>query len=672
MAANQNLAQAMTRYSPQVQQQARRSQYLTDALAAMQSSGENIRSPWELAAKLAGVALLNRGANKAQRGLADIVKAEKDARLAKMLAGIPEVPPPAAAMPAPQAPALPPPEPPPAPMPMAQGPQSAAQAPPAPAAFQASPEDRDALVRMLATEAIGEGPDGMAAAGHVALNRARVGHGGANSLRDVVYAPHQFEGMSRAGQVSPDAYQKAAQVADAILSGQMPDPTGGAVNFINPELQAQMGRPIPAWAQGQGQRIGRHVFFGGQPDAQASAQAEQPIEGNDFTAQLMAAGAGADPLAPSDPGRSPPDAGAAVAGSPQAPATANPTTYQPTAQEVLLVRRLLSSGDPEEQARGEGLYWKLMERMTQAVEWETTTVNGVPAQVNKTTGELRLLQMPEGAKTQTVAPPPGVTPGTVMQQKPTGEMSVLQAPPSGFQGAPQQQSFIRGGPNDPAAGANLVANEGKLRDDYAKEIQPYVIAREGLNKVIEAAKTGNPAGDIALVFGYMKTLDPGSTVREGEQAQVANSGTIPQTVTNIYNKLLTGAGSLSPAQRAQFADSAYRQFQVYEKTFQAANDRYSGLAQGYNFDPNRIVRQFDPIEPYKAPTPAAGAVQYPAAVTQAHQNMRARGLYDPKAPLGSERRPLLAADDASLRAVDTPQNKGKWVIGPDGRKGQIQ
>ena len=57
----------------------------------------------------------------------------------------------------------------------------------------------------------------------------------------------------------------ALRIADAILSGNAPDPTGGAVNFLNPKLQKQLGRSIPSWAQGQGQRIGNHVFFGGQP-----------------------------------------------------------------------------------------------------------------------------------------------------------------------------------------------------------------------------------------------------------------------------------------------------------------------------------------------------------------------------------------------------------------------
>jgi hypothetical protein len=155
------------------------------------------------------------------------------------------------------------------------------------AASNYTAQDRDALARMIATEAGGEGPQGMLAAGAVAINRLKSGYGGAKTLSDVVTAPNQFEGMSRAGQVSPQSYQAALQVADQLLSGQAQDPTSGAIHFINPQLQAQLGRQQPAWAPaGQGQRIGNHVFYGGQAPAQNQLQG----------------GAGSDVVMTSNPG----------------------------------------------------------------------------------------------------------------------------------------------------------------------------------------------------------------------------------------------------------------------------------------------------------------------------------------------------------------------------------
>jgi hypothetical protein len=179
-----------------------------------------------------------------------------------------------------------------------------------------TPEDRDALARMIATEAGGEGQQGMLAAGAVAMNRLKSGYGGAKTLSDVINAPNQFEGMSRAGQVSPQAYQAALQVADRLLSGQASDPTGGAVNFINPQLQAQLGRQQPAWAPaGQGQRIGNHVFYGGQ------GQGENQVQG----------GSGSDAVMTSNPGA--PEGLQLVRKAQAKPENAKTATRPATAQE---------------------------------------------------------------------------------------------------------------------------------------------------------------------------------------------------------------------------------------------------------------------------------------------------------------------------------------------------
>ncbi len=57
-------------------------------------------------------------------------------------------------------------------------------------------------------------------------------------------------------------YQSAATIADAVLSGQTPDPTAGATHFLNPTIvRARRGGPLPSWASGEGRPIGRHTFY---------------------------------------------------------------------------------------------------------------------------------------------------------------------------------------------------------------------------------------------------------------------------------------------------------------------------------------------------------------------------------------------------------------------------
>jgi hypothetical protein len=142
------------------------------------------------------------------------------------------------------------------------------------------PEDRDYLIRTIAFEA-GEEPDeGKAAVAHVVLNRTKSGRWG-DTIKDVVTRPWQFEPwMTRRkeiGRLSPNdpRYQDAARIADAVLSGQMPDPTAGATHFLNPTIVRQRrGGSLPSWAQGEGQPIGQHTFYapnGGVPTLELTA-----------------------------------------------------------------------------------------------------------------------------------------------------------------------------------------------------------------------------------------------------------------------------------------------------------------------------------------------------------------------------------------------------------------
>ena len=81
-------------------------------------------------------------------------------------------------------------------------------------------------------------------------------------------SPWQFEPwMTRREEMeklSPDApsYKNAAQIADAVLAGQVPDPTAGAMYFLNPTVvRERRGGSLPSWAQGEGQPIGNHTFY---------------------------------------------------------------------------------------------------------------------------------------------------------------------------------------------------------------------------------------------------------------------------------------------------------------------------------------------------------------------------------------------------------------------------
>jgi len=137
-------------------------------------------------------------------------------------------------------------------------------------------EERDYLIRTMAFEAPGEPDVGKAAVAHVILNRKK-SHRWGDTVKDVVMKPWQFEPwMTRRMEMenlSPDdaRYRKAGRIADAVLAGDMPDPTAGATHFLNPTVVKQRsGGSLPSWARGEGVSIGRHTFYS--PDEAHAAQ----------------------------------------------------------------------------------------------------------------------------------------------------------------------------------------------------------------------------------------------------------------------------------------------------------------------------------------------------------------------------------------------------------------
>jgi spore germination cell wall hydrolase CwlJ-like protein len=136
-----------------------------------------------------------------------------------------------------------------------------------PVAWRQAVDDRDYLIRTIAFEASGEPQMAQIAVAYVVLNRKKSGRWGDN-IKAVVTHPGQFEPWTtrqrEIEELSPDdpRYRRAAIIADAVLSGQTPDPTAGATHFLNPTIvRERRGGALPSWAAGEGLTIGSHTFY---------------------------------------------------------------------------------------------------------------------------------------------------------------------------------------------------------------------------------------------------------------------------------------------------------------------------------------------------------------------------------------------------------------------------
>ncbi|MCJ2102387.1 hypothetical protein [Methylobacterium sp. E-046] len=137
--------------------------------------------------------------------------------------------------------------------------------------------------------------------------------------------------------------------------------------------------------------------------------------------------------------------------------------------------------------------------------------------------------------------------------------------------------------------------EDKLRTEFSKQLGTFGQVHEGYGRVIAATRQRetnpgqvSPASDMSLVFGYMKMLDPGSVVREGEYATAKNAAGVPEQVLNAYNKARNGE-FLSDRQRQDFLGQAQELYGTARHTADGVAERYRGLAQQYGVSPDRSV-----------------------------------------------------------------------------------
>jgi hypothetical protein len=131
-----------------------------------------------------------------------------------------------------------------------------------------------------------------------------------------------------------------------------------------------------------------------------------------------------------------------------------------------------------------------------------------------------------------------------------------------------------------------------LRGEFNKASQEFLGVANSYQRIRDSASDPSAAGDLALIFNYMKVLDPGSTVREGEFATAQNATGVPGRVVSLYNSIINGQ-RLNTEQRADFVNRADRLYKGQENRFRSnVVDRYTTLARRAGVDPMDVIHDF--------------------------------------------------------------------------------
>lgn len=137
--------------------------------------------------------------------------------------------------------------------------------------------------------------------------------------------------------------------------------------------------------------------------------------------------------------------------------------------------------------------------------------------------------------------------------------------------------------------------ETRLRGEYNDQTKPYRQTNDYYNRLKTAQETG--AGDVAIIFNYMKMLDPTSTVSAGEQASASNASGVPEAIIGQYNRIRSG-GFLSPKAREDFIKQAELLNNKANESQNIIRKGVEGIAGRYGLDTQNIF--------YAAAQPAGG------------------------------------------------------------------
>lgn len=149
----------------------------------------------------------------------------------------------------------------------------------------------------------------------------------------------------------------------------------------------------------------------------------------------------------------------------------------------------------------------------------------------------------------------------------------------------EQEASIGGLSKDQNTALNTLKSQMRLDPD----VKGFIEVRDGYERVATGAELNNAQGDLSLLFGYMKMLDPTSVVRETEFANAEAAMGFAQKTLNIPDKVLKG-NRLTEQGREDFKAAAERLYQRKKGQYDKAVDYYAEEAATYEIPKDRLIR----------------------------------------------------------------------------------
>lgn len=151
------------------------------------------------------------------------------------------------------------------------------------------------------------------------------------------------------------------------------------------------------------------------------------------------------------------------------------------------------------------------------------------------------------------------------------------------------EAWKKTGGNDPQKAFD---NEKKLREEMVSRNKLYNEMGQTYRKIEESSKLGTGTGDVALIFGFMKMLDPGSVVRETEFATARDTAGLFEKLQVLSEKVKNGE-TLSERQRKEFTDLASKYYAAAQEKADKDRATISTVVKNYGLNPENVFT--DPV-----------------------------------------------------------------------------
>ena len=147
-------------------------------------------------------------------------------------------------------------------------------------------------------------------------------------------------------------------------------------------------------------------------------------------------------------------------------------------------------------------------------------------------------------------------------------------------------AFKKSGGMDPA---KAFEQEEKLRKEFQGRTKQYNELGTTFETISTSAKAKNGPGDIALITGFMKMIDPGAIVRETDFALARDTAGLLQELKNQAGKLESGAiFTLDSKQRQEYVNLAQQYLNSAKKKADQDKKDLRVVVDNYKLNPDNV------------------------------------------------------------------------------------